>query len=303
MGWIADANLAAAVSNAGGLGLISPTAGAREGSSLNDNLRQQIRKARQLTNKPLGVNVGLETEDPKGQLETALAEGIRIIVTAAGPPNLYTKRLKEAGAKVMHTVFSIRHAQRAEQEGVDAVIACGYEAGGLLARDELTTMTLVPQVVGAVKVPVIAAGGMADARGFVAALALGAQGIQMGTRFLATQECIAHPKFKEAILKAIDTDTTVTGRKSGPARVLKYKLAQQVLEMEARGASAQELQSFLGLGRLQKAALEGDLDDGSAMCGQIAGMIDEVLPAGEVVRRIVGEAEAVLAQVHQKTGS
>ena len=298
MGYLASAELAAAVSNAGGLGMISPTAGLKEEKSWSENLREQIRKARQLTDKPLGANISLELPDHKECLEAALKEGIRIVTTAAGSPKIYTKGLKETGVKVMHTVFSTRHARTAAEAGVDAVIASGVEGGGLLSRDELTTLVLIPQVADTVKIPIIAAGGIADARGLVAALALGAEGVQMGSRVIATKECIAHPNYKEAIVKAIDTDTTITGRKSLiAARTLKNEFVQQVLEKENAGASPEELSEFIGLGRLRLSALEGNMKDGSAMCGAIAGAIKEILSVAEVVRSIVEGYDQIVANL------
>jgi enoyl-[acyl-carrier protein] reductase II len=196
----------------------------------------------------------------------------------------------------MHAVFSVRHARIAEAEGVDAIIASGYEAGGLISRDELSTMVLIPQVVDAVKIPVIAAGGIADTRGFVAALALGAEGVQMGTRFVTTHECPVHQNFKQAIVKAIDTDTVITGRKAGiSARVLNNKLAKRELELESSSATTEEIQSFLGTGRLQLAVAEGNTDESSLMCGAIAGMIKEVVGVGEVIHSLVDGYDKLVA--------
>ena len=297
MVWITNAELAAAVSNAGGLGLISPTAG----MSLNDDqvahLRQQIRTAKSLTSKPFGVNLALLTPGIEDLIAAVIDERVSVAVTAAGNPALYTSRLKEAGIKVLHVAAAVRHAQSAERRGVDAVIAEGYEAGGHNGLDEITTFALIPQVVDAVTIPVVAAGGIADARGVVAALALGAAGVQMGTRFVATHECIAHPSFKEAIVKASDVDTVITGRKLGPARILKNELAAKMLEMEAAGASAEELIAFIGIARSRTGQLEGDLVNGEAYCGSIAGMIREIKSAGEVIRSIVDSYDTVLASL------
>jgi len=210
MTWIANAELAAAVSSAGGFGLISPNAGMAETGNILDNLRRQIKKAKSLTDKPFGVNFALQMPGVKELLDVAIEEKIPAVTTSAGNPATYTSYLKEAGVKVLHVVASVRHATGAEKRGVDAVIAEGYEAGGHNGLDELTTFTLVPQVVDAVKVPVVAAGGIADARGFIAALSLGAEGVQIGTRFVATLECIAHSNAKEAIVKAIDTGTAIS---------------------------------------------------------------------------------------------
>lgn len=298
MVWIANAELAAAVSNAGALGLVSPTAGmARDGDPV-ENLSQQIRKTRELTNKPFGVNLPIMNNPYIEELiALTIGEKVKVVVTAAGNPALYTGRLKEAGIKVLHLVASVRHAQSAEKRGVDGVIAEGYEAGGNNGLDELPTFVLVPQVVDAVKVPVIAAGGIADARGVVAALALGADGVQMGTRFVATYECVAHQNFKQAIVRATDTDTIITGRKIGVARVLKGEVAAKILEMEAAGASVAELEAFIGSSRSRKGQLEGDLVEGQAYCGAIAGMIKEIRSAAEIIQNIVTAYDGVIARL------
>jgi enoyl-[acyl-carrier protein] reductase II len=228
---------------------------------------------------------------------TVIDAKVKVVVTAAGNPALYTSRLKEAGIKVLHLVAAVRHAQSAERRGVDAVIAEGYEAGGHNGLDELTTFTLVPQVVDAVTIPVVAAGGIADVRGVVAALALGADGVQMGTRFVATRECIAHQNFKEAIVKASDTDTVITGRKLGPTRILKNEVAAKIMDMEAAGASVEELLAFLGSSRSRTGQFEGDMANGEAYCGAIAGMIKEIKSVGEVIRSIVDNYETVVASL------
>ena len=297
MTWIANAELAAAVSNAGGLGIISPNAGMAPQGDPVENLRSQIRKAKSLTDKPFGVNFPLLDPRVKEQLDVAIEEKIPAVTTSAGNPATYTPYLKEAGIKVLHVVASVRHATGAQRRGVDAVITEGYEAGGHNGFDELPTFVLVPQVVDAVEIPVIAAGGIADARGFIAALALGAEGVQMGTRFVATHECIAHQKVKEAIIGAIDTGTVISGRKLGPTRGLKNELTAEILEMESRGASAEELQSFIGPGRARLGKLEGNLADGEAYAGAVAGMITEVVSAGEIVRNIIEDSEAILAKL------
>lgn len=295
MTWIANAELAAAVSNAGGLGLISPNAGAPLVPSMQENLRNQIRKAKALTDKPFGVNLPLAGPTIRELMDVVIEEGVRVMSCSAGNPRTHTQYLKDAGVTVLHVIASVRHAQGAEAAGVDAVIAEGYEAGGHNGFDELTTFTMVPQVVDAVKIPVVAAGGIADARGFIAALALGADGVQMGTCFIATDECIAHANFKEAVLKVNDTGTVISGRKLGPTRGIKNSVTEQVLEMEARGASAEELQKFLGAQRARLGQLEGDLDNGEGYCGSIAGIIKEIVSAGEVVRRIIEGSTQVIA--------
>jgi len=238
-------------------------------------------------------------QDPraKEQIDVAIEEKIPVVTTSAGNPATYTQYLKDAGIKVLHVVASVRHARGAERRGVDAVIAEGYEAGGHNGFDELPTFVLVPQVVDAVKIPVVAAGGIADARGFIAALALGAEGVQIGTRFVASRECIAHQKVKEAIIGAIDTGTVISGRKLGPTRGIKNELTDKILEMESRGAAAEELLSFIGPGRARLGKLEGDMVEGEAYAGAVAGMITGVVSAGEVIRSIIEGSEAVLAKL------
>ena len=295
MSLIANAELAAAVSNAGGLGIISPNAGEPDWAKVADNLRSQVRKARELTDKPFGVNFSIQfIHEDRTLIDIAIEEGVRVVTVGAGSPALHTAYLKQHGVKVLHVVASMRHAQGAERHGVDAVIAEGYESGGLNSPDELTTLVLIPQVADAVSIPVVAAGGIGDARGFVAALALGADGVQMGTCFLATHECIASDSYKRAIVEAIDTSTVVTGRRLIPTRALKNELTNKVLEREWAGASPQELLSILVSGLSEAAALKGDMVNGQAFCGAIAGMIKEVVSAGEVVRRIVEGYDAIV---------
>ncbi|MCJ7515509.1 MAG: nitronate monooxygenase [Dehalococcoidia bacterium] len=296
MVWIANAELAAAVSNAGGLGLISPNAGMSRNGDQVENLKKQIEIAKGLTSKPFGVNLPILNNPQIEALVDAVIEAkVKVVATAAGNPALYTGRFKEAGIKVLHLVAAVRHAQSAERRGVDAVIAEGYEAGGHNGLDELTTLTLVPQVADAVEIPVVAAGGIADARGIVAALALGAEGVQMGTRFVATRECAAHQNFKDAVVKASDTDTAITGRKIGPTRILKNEIATKLLEMEAAGASTEELLAFIGSSRSRTGQFDGDLINGEAYCGSIAGMIKEIKSVAEVMHDIVESYDKVVA--------
>jgi enoyl-[acyl-carrier protein] reductase II len=299
MVWIAGAELAAAVSNAGGLGLISPNAGMSPHGDQVENLKKEIEIAKGLTSKPFGVNLPIMNNPQiEALVDVVIKAKVKVAVTAAGNPALYTGRFKEAGIKVLHLVAAVRHAQSAEKRGVDAVIAEGYEAGGHNGLDELTTMTLVPQVADAVSIPVVAAGGIADARGVVAALALGADGVQMGTRFVAALESVAHQNFKDAVIKASDTDTIITGRKLGPTRILKNQLANKLLEMEAAGASAEELQSFIGSSsRSRIGQFDGDLVTGEVYCGAIAGMIKEIKSAAEIIQDIVANYDKVLASL------
>jgi enoyl-[acyl-carrier protein] reductase II len=298
MVWIANAELAAAVSNAGGLGLISPNAGMGRNGDQVENLKKQIEIAKGLTSKPFGINLPiLNNPQIEALVDAVIKAKVKVVATAAGNPALYTGRFKEAGIKVLHLVAAVRHAQSAERRGVDAVIAEGYEAGGHNGLDELTTLTLVPQVADAVSIPVVAAGGIADARGLVAALALGADGVQMGTRFVATRECAAHQNFKDAVVKASDTDTAITGRKLGPTRILKNEIATKLLEMEAAGASAEELQAFIGSSRSRTGQFEGDLANGEAYCGSVAGMIKEIKSVAEVIQSIVDNYDKVLTRL------
>lgn len=297
MSWIANAELAAAVSNAGGLGLIIANAGMAANGDHVENLKKQIKIVRSLTRKPFGANVPIMNNSQIEQIIALLIEEkVPVVVTTAGNPATYTSRLKEAGIKVIHAVAAVKHAQSAEKHGVDAVIAEGYEAGGHNGMDELPTMVLIPQVVDAVKIPVVAAGGIADARGVVAAMALGADGVQMGTRFIATTECIAHPNFKEAVVKANDTDTVITCRKLGGTRILKNPLATKLVEMEAAGASIEDFLAVVGTTNLTRIGeLEGDIARGQAYCGAIAGIIKEVKSAGEIIRDIVEDYDKVVA--------
>ena len=299
MAWVASAELAAAVSNAGGLGVISPNAGMSLKVDWVENLRSQFKKARSLTDKPFGVNIPLRVRKVRELMDVVIQQKVSVVVTSVGDPVNYTYYLKDAGIKVLHVVASVGHATRAEACGVDAVIAEGCEAGGHSGFYELSTFVLVPQVVDAVKIPVVAAGGIADARGFTAALALGAEGVQMGTRFFASHECIANQKAKEAVLRASDMDTIVTCRKLGPRRTLKNEVTDKLTEMESTGASAADLEAFLGTGRAWKGAIDGDLVNGEVYCGAIAGMITEIMSAAEIVKSITRGSEAVISRLNE----
>ncbi len=294
MAWVSGGELAAAVSEAGGLGTIGRTAGWDGRGDWADNLRNQIHVARERTGKPFAVNVVVLDPRVRDIADLLIEEKVPIVTTSAGNPAMLTSYFKENGIKVMHVVASVRHARGAEKAGVDAVVAEGYEAGGHNGVDELPTFVLVPQVVDAVDLPVIAAGGIADARGFVAAMALGAEGVQIGTRFIATTECCAHPSFKQAVLDALDTSTAITGRTIGPTRGIKNAFTEKLTEMEYTGVSPEKLEEFIGMGRSPRGQLRGDLEEGELYCGAIAGMVRQVVPAGEVVRGIIQGADAVL---------
>jgi enoyl-[acyl-carrier protein] reductase II len=286
--WLADASLAAAVSNAGGLGIISPMAGMAPHGDPVENLKAQIEKAKTLTQKPFGVNIPLDLRDCGLLMDLILTHQVKVAVTAAGDPRLYTELLKSGGAKVLHVVSSVKQARVAETAGVDAVIAEGVEAAARNGFDELPLFSLIPQVADAVNLPIIAAGGIADSRGIAAAFALGAEGVQMGTRFVTVKECIASEKYKEAIVQAGDTDTVITCRQLIPSRSLKNtEFTQVLLGMEAAGASVDEIREFMGHAASRRAGLEGDLDNGEAYCSSSAGLIHDILSAGEVVQRLV----------------
>ena len=301
MNWIANAELAAAVSNAGGLGTISPNAGMSLDGDVNENLREQIRRTKSLTRMPFTVNLPLVIPMIRELVDVVIEEGVGIVTTSSGSPATYASEFKRAGMKVIHVVASVKHAASAEARGADIVIAEGYEAGGHNGFDELPTFVLVPQVVDAVNIPVIAAGGIVDARGIVAALALGAEGVQLGTRFITTHECLAHPYFKQAILNAGDTGTHITGRKIGPTRGLKTEASLRLAELESTGATAEELQGFLGIGRAYKGQLNGDFVDGEANCGAGAGMVRQIEGAKEIVDSLVREVSRMLANLCDDT--
>lgn len=290
MAWVATAELAAAVSNAGGLGIIGAA------NMPADLLREEIIKTKAMTAKPFGVNIMLMSPFVHDVMQVVIDERIPVVTTGAGNPGEYIPRLKEIGTKVIPVVASVALALRLERIGVDAVIAEGLESGGHVG--EVTTMSLVPQVVDAVNIPVIAAGGIADARGVVAAFALGAQGVQIGTRFVASTECIAHSNYKQAILKAKDRSTVLTGLTSGhPVRVIENKLARDFLALERRGASVEEFGN-LGAGKLRAAAREGDVQYGSVMVGQISGMIQDIKSVQEIIQDIVQDVPNVLGRVN-----
>lgn len=283
MAWCSEAELAAAVSEAGGLGLIGVSTMSAE------QAREQIKKTRTLTAKPVGVNLPLLKPDFREIVEVILKEEIKIVFTSAGNPQVVVPQLKKAGVIVVHVISNVRQARKAVDAGCDAVVAEGFEAGGHDGPDELTTLTLTPMVVDAVgkQVPVIAAGGIVDARGAVAAFALGADGIQIGTRFIATYENNAHQRLKDAIINADDTSTVFIARSYHPMRVLKNNLTRKIHESESKDSSGENIRDMVGPGRGYKAVIEGDLDEGLFNCGQGAGMIKSIVPAAEVIKEIV----------------
>lgn len=285
MAWVSMAELAAAVSNAGGLGIIA------SGTMTGEMVREEVLKAKRLTDKPFGVNIMLRSPHLEEVTDVLAELGVAVVTTGAGNPGPFIDKLKEAGIKVIPVVPSVALAKRMERFGADAVIAEGTEAGGHIG--ELTTMALVPQVVDAVNIPVIAAGGIADGRGVAAAFALGAVGVQLGTRFICAEECTVDLAYKQAVIKAKDRDSVVTGRKTGhPVRVLKNKLSRQFIALEDSGASVEELEA-LGTGKL-RAAVYGDVNCGSVMAGQIAGLVKEIKPTKEIIEELVEQTEQVL---------
>jgi enoyl-[acyl-carrier protein] reductase II len=252
-----------------------------------ENLRRQIRRTRRLTGKPFAVNIPLDLPASGLLANLLLEESVGIVVTAAGSPALFTGMLLASGIKVLHVISSASQARFAESCGVDAVIAEGVEAGGRIGRDELPLFALIPQAREAVAIPVIAAGGIVDGGGMAAAISLGADAVQLGTRFIASVECAAHPNYKNAILKAVDTDTIVAGRAMVPTRRLKNRFSLELASLERSGVSAAALQQFAGRGRARKAQLEGDLENGDAYAGSSVGLIRDMLPAAEIVKSLI----------------
>lgn len=286
MAWVAEYHLASAVSNAGGLGIIGAA------NAPADWVREQIQKAKALTDKPFGVNIMLMSPYADEVAKVVVEEKVSVVTTGAGSPEKYMKMWKEAGIKVIPVIASVALARRMEKCGADAVIAEGCESGGHIG--ESTTMTLVPQVVDALSIPVIAAGGIADGRGIAAAFMLGAKAVQMGTGFIVTKESQVHENYKNAILKAKDIDTKVTGRSTGhPVRVLRNQMTKEYIKKEAEGASFEELENMT-LGGLRKAVVEGDVKFGSIMAGQSAGMVKEMTTCKDYIERLLKETKELL---------
>lgn len=286
MAWVAESHLAAAVSEAGGLGLIAAANAPAEW------VREQIQEVRKHTRKPFGVNIMMLSPNADEVAQVVVEENVPVVTTGAGTPEKYMSMWKESGIKVIPVVASVAMAKRMERCGADAIVAEGTEAGGHIGEN--TTMVLVPQIADVVQIPVIAAGGIADGRGMAAAFMIGAEGVQMGTRFVATEEAQVHENYKNCIIKAKDIDSRVTGRTTGhPVRALRNKMTTEYIRLENAGASFKELE-HLTLGGLQKAVVDGDVKLGSVMAGQIAGMIKEILPCKEIIINIVSQAESLL---------
>lgn len=288
MAWVAEYHLAAAVSNAGGLGLIGAA------SAPLEVVREQIREAKKLTDKPFGVNVMLLNPNAADVARIIIEEGVPVVTTGAGSPAKFMEAWKQAGVTVIPVVASVAMAKMMERAGADAVVAEGMESGGHIGAQ--TTMTLVPQVADAVQIPVIAAGGIADGRGIAAALMLGAEGVQMGTRFITAKESIVHPSYKERVIKARDIDSEVTGMSTGhPIRVLRNQMSREYLKMEKEGASFEELEQ-LTLGSLRKAVVEGDVVHGSLMAGQSAGLVKKEQTCEEILKELMQETTELFAK-------
>lgn len=281
--WCSGWRLAAAVSNAGGLGLIGA------GSMYPDVLREHIQKCKAATTKPFGVNVPLLYPDIDQLMNIIVEEGVRIVFSSAGNPKTWTQFLKERGVKVVHVVANTKFAIKAEEAGCDAVVAEGFEAGGHNGREETTTLVLIPMIRDAVKIPVIAAGGIGSGRQMLAAFSLGADAVQVGSRFVASKESSAHDAFKSAVISSHEGDTLLTMKKLVPVRLLKNKFFEEIHQAELRGASAEEQKLILGRARAKKGMFEGDLDEGELEIGQVSAMLDDVLPAGEIVKNMMNE--------------
>lgn len=287
MAWVAEHTLAAAVSNAGGIGLIAG------GSAPIDYLREQIRLCKEKTDKPFGVNIMLMSPNAEDLAQLCIDEKVAVVTTGAGNPGKFIPAWKEAGIKVIPVIPSVALAKRMERAGADAVVAEGTESGGHIGEN--TTMCLVPQVVDALEIPVIAAGGIADGRGIAASFMLGAEGVQIGTRFLASEECQIHPTFKELVVKAKDTDSVVTGRYTGhPCRNIKTKFAKMLANGEKDGSLTPEQFEEVTLGSLRKAVQDGNVEEGSFLCGAIAGMINDIKPCDAIVKELMEQAEKLM---------
>jgi enoyl-[acyl-carrier protein] reductase II len=278
--WASGWRLASAVSNAGGLGLIGA------GSMYPEVLQEHIQKCKAATSKPFGVNIPLLYPNIDKHIQIVIEEGVKIVFTSAGNPKTWTQHLKSHGVTVVHVVSSSKFALKAQDAGCDAVVAEGFEAGGHNGREETTTMVLVPAVVSAVSIPVIAAGGIATGRQMLAAMVMGADGVQVGSRFVASEEASSHTNFKQAVVHAAEGDTQLSIKKLTPVRLLKNKFFQEIQEAEARGADADELRQILGRARAKKGMHEGNLDEGELEIGQSSALVHEILPAGKIVENL-----------------
>lgn len=290
--WCSGWRLAAAVSNTGGLGIIG------SGSMYPEVLREHIQKCKAATNKPFAVNVPMLYPDIDKHMQIIIEEKVPIVFTSAGNPKTWTSHLKQNGIKVVHVVSSAKFAKKAEDAGVDAVVAEGFEAGGHNGREETTTLCLIPQVVESVKIPVIAAGGIGTGKTMLAAIALGAEGVQIGSRFVASEESSAHQNFKQVVVNANEGDTILTLKELTPVRLIKNEFYKKVEEAQNRCASTDELKEILGRARAKKGMFEGDLIEGELEIGQISALIKEIKPAAEIVKEIIEEYNATLKHIN-----
>jgi enoyl-[acyl-carrier protein] reductase II len=281
--WCSGWELASAVSNAGGLGLIG------SGSMTPDILREHICKCKAATSKPFGVNIPLLYPNADEFIKIVIEEKVPIVFTSAGNPGKWTSHLKQQGIKVVHVIANVKFAKKCEEVGVDAIVAEGFEAGGHNGREETTTMVLIPMIREAVSIPLIAAGGIATGRGMLAAMALGAEGVQIGSRFAASEESSGHINFKQKIIASLDGDTQLTLKKVVPVRMIKNKFYFEVEQKENEGASPEQLKELLGHGRSRKGMFEGDMDEGELEIGQVSGLIKEIKPAAKIVEEIMNE--------------
>ena len=286
--WASGWRLASSVSNAGGLGIIG------SGSMYPDVLKEHICRCREASNGPFSVNVPLLYPDIDKHIAIILEEKVKIVFTSAGNPKTWTKTLKDAGITVVHVVSSSKFAMKAEEAGCDAVVAEGFEAGGHNGREETTTMVLVPAVVNAVRIPVIAAGGIGNGRQMLAAMVLGAEAVQMGSRFVASEEASSHPAFKEKVINSEEGDTVLTLKQLTPVRMMKNEFFAKVQQAEQRGATVEELKTLLGRARAKKGMFEGDIMEGELEIGQVSALLDGILPAGDIVKKVWDEFNAAL---------
>lgn len=289
--WCSGWELASAVSNSGGLGLIG------SGSMYPEILREQIQKCKKATNKPFGVNVPLLYPNIEDHIKIIIEEGVKIVFTSAGNPKTWTKHLKDHGITVVHVVSNVKFAIKCEEAGVDAIVAEGFEAGGHNGREETTTMVLIPQVKKAITIPLIAAGGIGSGQAIAAAFALGADGVQVGSRFAATHESSCHINFKNAVVAAKEGDTQLSLKQLTPVRLIKNAFFEKVTELEKKGASAEELSNLLGRGRAKKGMFEGDLEEGELEIGQISGAIDKIQTAKEVMEELITDYNATIKKL------
>jgi len=293
--WCSGWELASAVSNAGGLGLIG------SGSMYPDVLRDQIRKCKAATGKPFGVNVPLLYPNIEEHMKIIVEEGVKIVFTSAGNPKTWTNHLKEHGIKVVHVVSNVKFALKCQEAGVDAIVAEGFEAGGHNGREETTTLVLIPQVRKAIQIPLIAAGGIGYGSQMAAAFALGADAVQIGSRFVATTESSAHQNFKDSVVKAKEGDTILTLKQLTPVRLIKNDFCNKVIEAEKNGASVEELTTLLGRARAKKGMFEGDLTEGELEIGQISGDINEIKPAADIVEEIIKDFNSCIKRIGNLT--